>query len=257
MNIRIDYYTGTGGSKLIADRIAKELVAKGNRVKVNRIIRDQFVVDDDFEYYLLLFAVHSFNAPAPVFEWVAQLQGEGRRCGVVAVSGAGETITNTASRREIIAALQLKSFEVIYEEMVRMPNNWMAVPSEEKCKRLLMQMPVKCEEIANAIFEQRQRRTSPYWIDIAITEMGKTEKLFTAKFGQGIKTTEACTGCGLCAKRCCSSNITIKEGKASFGNRCDMCLGCLYGCPHQALIATKAGFQVDKKGYDLAKMMRQ
>lgn len=256
MNIRIDYYTGTGGTEMVAKKIADELIAKGCAVTVNRIIRDKFIGSDDFDYYVLLFAVHSFGAPRPPLEWVQQLEGKGRRCAVIAVSGGGEIISNTACRRKIIKCLSASHFDVVYENMVQMPNNWMNVPQHEKCERILTQYPIRCREIADAIFAHQRRRKAPLWIDILISALGESEKGATRKFGQGIKTLDSCTGCGLCARRCGSSNITIENGRAVVGDRCDMCLGCIYGCPEKALVATRAGFQVDKKGYDLKTMMK-
>lgn len=256
MNIRIDYYTGTGGSEMIAKKIAGELTAKGCSVAINRIIRDKFIDNDDFDYYVLVFAVHSFNAPRPTFEWARKLMGNGRKCAVISVSGGGEVISNTACRRKIINSLSAQNFDVIYEDMVRMPNNWMSVPKREKCVRLLKQYPAKSREMAEAIFEQRQHRKSPLWVDILISALGEAEKGATIKFGQGIKTLDSCTGCGLCARQCCSSNIVIENGRAVIGDRCDMCLGCIYSCPHKSLVPTQGGFQVDKKGYNLKLMIR-
>lgn len=254
MNLRIDYYTGTGGSEMAAKQIAAKLTTKGCGVEMNRIVRDKFIASDGFDYYVLLFAVHSFNAPQPVFEWVNKLDGRGRKCAVIAVSGAGEVFSNTACRRKIIKSLSQASFEVIYEDMIQMPNNWMSVPKAERCKKILGQFPQKINDICDAIFEQRKRRKSPYWIDILISAGGRCEKLITKKFGRGIKVTDSCTGCGLCARNCCSSNIVIENDRAVIGDRCDMCLGCIYGCPHKALVATYGGFQVDKEGYDLRKI---
>lgn len=254
MNLRIDYYTGTGGTEMAAKQIATKLTTKGCSVEVNRIVRDKFIASDGFDYYVLLFAVHSFNAPQPVFEWVQKLDGRGRKCAVVAVSGGGEVFSNTACRKKIIESLSRANFDVIYEDMVQMPNNWMSVPSDERCKNILGQFPQKINHICNAIFEQRGQRKSPYWIDILISAVGRCEKLVAKKFGRGIKVTDSCTGCGLCVRNCCSSNLVIKDDRAVVGDRCDMCLGCIYGCPHKALIATYGGFQVDKKGYDLRRI---
>lgn len=44
--------------------------------------------------------------------------------------------------------------------------------------------------------------------------------------------------------------------KPKFGNRCDMCLGCIYNCPEKALQPTVWAFQVDKRGYNLDAMCR-
>lgn len=256
MNVRIDYYTGTGGSERVAKRIAEELTDKGCSVKVNRIKRDEFVSDDSFEYYVLVFAVHSFNAPRPPFEWTNQIEGKNRKCAVISVSGGGEVLSNTACRRKIIHHLESRNFDVVYEDMVRMPNNWMSVPKKEKFDRLLRNYPLKTREIARAIVELQKRRKSPYWIDLLISAMGESEKKVLKKFGEGIITLDHCTGCGICANNCCSSNIVIENGKALVGDRCDMCLGCIYGCPHNALTATYGGYQVDKRGYNLKAMER-
>ena len=42
-----------------------------------------------------------------------------------------------------------------------------------------------------------------------------------------------------------------EQRRPKFGNRCDMCLGCVYNCPQKALQPTWGAFQVDKNGYDL------
>jgi len=89
-----------------------------------------------------------------------------------------------------------------------------------------------------------------------VSAFGEAEKKGTNKFGNGIKTLDICNGCGLCSENCCSSNIQIVNAKAKIGNRCDMCLGCLYNCPQKALQPTYGAFQVDKNGYDLRLMLQ-
>jgi ferredoxin len=97
-----------------------------------------------------------------------------------------------------------------------------------------------------------------------ISALGELEKGGSHKFGSGIKVLHSCTRCGLCVNNCCSSNIVFEiqeergvTGKPKFGNRCDMCLGCIYNCPKNALRPTWGAFQVDKKGYDLHLMCQE
>lgn len=258
MNIRIDYYTGTGGTQRVARQIAENLKTDGHDVSLTRIVRDKFVpMGAEVDSYVLLFAVHSFTAPRPVSEWVERLNGCGKSCAVISVSGGGNVVSNTACRRKITKLLEKQNFSVIYDEMVRMPNNWVSVPDEEKCAEILRNVPAKTQQIAQAIGAKKHKRKFVYWIDIPISILGELEHKWVVQFGQGIKTLDSCNGCGICERNCSSSNITIVDGKAVFGDRCDMCLGCIYGCPHKALVATKSGFQVDKKGYDLRKMEKK
>jgi flavodoxin len=58
-NIRIDYYTGTGGSKLAAELLAEKLKMNEVNVKINRIFRAEINGIDEFEldYYILIFLI--------------------------------------------------------------------------------------------------------------------------------------------------------------------------------------------------------
>lgn len=260
-NIRIDYYTGTGGSEMIAKLLAGKLKTGNRNVTVNRIIRDEISGIDklDIDYYILIFPVHSFNAPKPIYEWVEHLSGNACKTAVISISGAGNVITNSASRQKTVKLLKKSNFNVIFEEMIRMPNNWMNVPNEKKYTRILSKIPQKIDAISQLVLAEKRKRNIVYWIDYLNSTLGEAEKKITRKFGNGIKVTDACNGCGLCAKNCCSSNIQIEKQtspKPKFGNRCDMCLGCIYNCPQKALVPTSWAFQIDKKGYDLQAMCR-
>lgn len=257
-NIRIDYYTGTGGAKMTAELLAEKLKASNTNVEVNRIKRSNISGIDklDIDYYILIFPVHAFNAPKSVYEWVEHLSGNGCKTAVISISGAGNVVSNSASRHKTVKLLKKSNFNVIFEEMIRMPNNWMNVPGEKKFTRILSKIPQKIEQISQTILAEKKRSSIVYWIDYLISALGEMEKKELPKFGSGIKVTDDCTGCGLCAKNCCSANIQMEEqsSKPMFGNHCDMCLGCIYNCPQKALQPTVWAFQVDKKGYDLNAM---
>ena len=261
-NIRIDFYTGTGGSEWIAKLLADKLKYENNHVEVNRIFRDHIreVEQLETDYYILIFPVHSFNAPKPIYEWVAHLAGNRCNTAVISVSGGGHVVTNSACRCKTVKLLKKRNFNVIFEDMVRMPNNWVKIPGREKYTRILLELPTKIDEISQAILSEKRERKIIYWIDYLISALGEAEKKGTHKFGNGIKVLERCTGCGLCAKNCCSSNIQMETPslpdiptKPKIGNRCDMCLGCVYHCPQKALQPTWGAFQIDKNGYDLPK----
>ena len=262
-NIRIDYYTGTGCSELVAGLLADSLKNENRNVLVNRIFRDNMngVEKLETDYYILIFPVHSFNAPKPIYEWVEHLAGNRCKTAVISVSGGGNVITNSACRWKTVKLLKKSNFNVIYEEMVRMPNNWMKAPDKKKYTRILSKLPNKIDKITQTVISEKREKKVIYWIDYLVSALGEAEKKETPKFGNGIKVLDACTGCGLCVKNCCSSNISMESQTATdlparptFGNRCDMCLGCIYNCPQKALQAGYGAFQIDKNGYDLRLM---
>jgi len=257
--IRIDYYTGTGGSKLVAELLVEKLKADNIQVEINRIFRKKIEKNGEFQadYYILIFPVHSFCAPLPVYEWIAHLEGNNCATAVISVSGGGDVISNSAARVKTVKLLKQSNFNVIFEEMIRMPNNWMKAPKEKKYIRILTELPQKIEEITQAVLLEKKQKKTIYWIDYLISALGEAEKKGTKDFGNGIKVLETCNACGLCAKNCCSSNIEMEDGKPVFANACDMCLGCIYNCPQKALKATKMAFQVDKNGYDLRAMCKK
>lgn len=57
---------------------------------------------------------------------------------------------------------------------------------------------------------------------------------------RGIQADDSCIGCGTCAKICPMDNITLKDGKAQFGDACATCLACFHWCPTEAVYMSKA-----------------
>ena len=257
-NIRIDYHTGTGSAKLVAELLANKLKTNNINVEVNRIIRANIndIQELNVDYYILIFPVHSFNAPQPVYEWVKHLAGNCCKTAVISVSGGGDVLSNSASRVKTVKLLKKSNFNVIFEEMIRMPNNWMKAPGKEKYTNILSKLPDKIDTVSQAILTEKKQKKMVYWIDYLISALGESEKQGAHKFGNGIKVLESCNGCGICAKNCCSSNIIMENEKPKIGTRCDMCLGCVYNCPQKALQPTWGAFQIDKKGYDLRLMCK-
>ena len=46
---------------------------------------------------------------------------------------------------------------------------------------------------------------------------------------------DACIGCGQCARLCPTNNITLREGKPVWGGDCTHCMACICRCPAEAI----------------------
>jgi flavodoxin len=122
LHIRIAYYTGTGGTAMVAQCFARTLTEKGNTCTFDRITHNGPANAGFCDMLFLLFPVHASNAPAGVYQWLQRLTAVNKTPAVViSVSGGGEVSPNTACRVQSIHELEKKRLRVIYDRMLVMP----------------------------------------------------------------------------------------------------------------------------------------
>lgn len=250
--INIVYFSGTGGTERAAKCFESEFNQLGYSVTLLRI-KDAF---DSFDWenssLLLLYSVYALNASEKVHEWVESLHTvRNIHAAVISVSGGGEISPNTACRAGIIKKLEKKGFTVTYEQMLIMPSNFGVSAGSAVSSLLLEVLPKKIQRIAANIDSGIGRRTTPRIFDRLMSGVGKLERIGAHSFGKRIQVSAACTGCGWCSEHCPSGNITLQSGRPVFGNSCNFCIGCIYGCPFKALEAGAGKFLVFKEGFDL------
>ena len=283
-NVKIVYYSGTGGTEKVANIFRENLIKRGKEVGIEKIISKNNIDSEfnnynhDYDCLILLFPVHSFNAPKAVYDWIKNLKDNTKKINneninkenkeninneiikdnnyklptiVISVSGGGEVSPNTACRVSVIKMLEDKKCNVFYEKMIVMPSN-LIVPTKYPVSKMLLELlPVKIQKILDEVEKGVSRRTKPPFIDRIVSKIGELEKTSTKSFGKHIKVTEDCNLCGNCYKNCPSNNIELIDNKIKFDSKCHMCFGCFYACPENALKPTKYKFMVIKEGYNL------
>ena len=253
-NQRVDiiYYTGTRGTMRVAEAFEKSFKAAEYTTNLQRLIEGANLTYLDHALTVLIFPVHSFCAPEPVYKWIESLPPTNRKPAVViSVSGGGEMTGNTACRHNTIKMLEIKGYSVFYEDMIVMPSNCI-IPTKLPIAKLLLEvMPQKVDVIVADLIRGKAHRTKPKIIDYLIARIGENEKKLTSRFGKEIVVTDSCNGCGLCVKNCPANNITLIDDKAVFADKCQLCLSCIYICPQQALEQEYGRVMVVRDGYDL------
>jgi ferredoxin/flavodoxin len=249
--VRLAYFSGTGGTRRAAICLKEKLQGKGVTVELLNVTAD-IPNGSQADLVIVLFAVYACNAPRPVYEFIKRLPvSQNTPAAVLSVSGGGEVSPNTACRSRCIHLLQKKGYQVVYEEMLVMPSNWIIPIPDGMGARLLSIMPQRAERIALRLMAGKLRRTKPHIYDRFFSLLGRLEGEGAKSFGKRIGVSAGCSGCGLCAARCPAKNIAIINGKPVFANKCLLCLNCIYGCPANALQPGMAKFVVIKGGYDL------
>jgi len=253
--IRLVYYSGTGGTRIVADRFATQLRERGATVTIQRLMAGEPEATGEYDLLLVLYAVYAFNAPEPVYEWIKNLPGQqGKPAAVISVSGGGEMSPNTACRSKTIRMLEKKGYAVHYENMLVMPSNIAIATKAPLDKMLLDVLPHKVDNIIDEITRGIVRRKAPHLIDRALASMGGLERLGGHAFGKRIRVSAECNGCGHCAANCPSGNIAMNDGRPVFATKCFFCMNCMYCCPRKALSPGIGKIAVIKTGLDLDKL---
>jgi ferredoxin/flavodoxin len=255
------YFSGTGGTKRVAEAFAKELKGRGLTVTVKNLGMSLQEKKDaageqelrEMDLNLLIYPVYAMDAPRPVYEWIGSVTGQETGCkiAVLSVSGGGEMWPNKGCRNSCCKALENKGFEVVYDRMLVMPANVLVEYDDHLAMRLLNAVPIKAAQIVDDLIEGKIRRTR-FGKGPVLRWISRSERENSGKFPQGFEITDACTSCGWCVRNCPTENIKITEsgGKPSFSDRCVICTRCIYGCPGKAMkakgpLALKHGFDLE------------
>lgn len=89
-------------------------------------------------------------------------------------------------------------------------------------------------DIAYDVMMKRKTEKAPPYNALNAGE-NKAWPLIAKQKAAGFKVSEACIGCGQCAKLCPRGNIRLVGGKAVIGTDCVQCLSCLQYCPQKAI----------------------
>ncbi len=264
--VKLVYFSGTGGTAYFASLLEQNFKGKSCEVKVlplevkaiKRTKKDGTYGIGSADIIIILFPVHAFDSPEPVYNWIKTLpKSNGLPVAVISVSAAGDYWINRASRYGSIKALTLKGYDVFYERMVIMPINMIIATKNTFSMRLLQILPIKAANTAIEIISMKSRRTYPPVKSRMLTYICKIEKIWAKFFGKELTVRKSCNHCGLCSRNCPMGNIHMKNRRPLFGWHCVACFRCIYACPTNSIYPRISRFLVIRDGYDLKKTKKQ
>lgn len=219
-SVQIACFSGTGGAKRVALAFEKALGDRGIETRLTMLegpaLHGPSAETGDAAHenlLLLVFAVHAFDAPEPVYTWLGRQEAIPAKAVVISVSGGGEGYPNTGCRSRVCAALEAKGVAIAQDAMMIMPCNW-TVPVPDSIAMLLMNsLPEKCAKILDSVLAGNINRTR-HKLGPVRSKLSALEKSYAHTFAKSIRAEENCTGCGWCEASCPMGNIRSLAGHA-------------------------------------------
>lgn len=232
----IFYFSAEGNSKHVSERI---LNPEETLISITEAVRTgtyEYQVSDD--RVGIVSPTYDWTLPSIVSDFLKKLTLQvQKKPYFFYVATYGTTSGASAAMAEQILKQKGYFLDACFD--VKMPDTWTPIfdlSDPEQVKKTLE----KSEQEIGELKQQLKDR-------VAGKHMSLTTPVFTGKLGLALyngytrntshlSVTDACIGCGLCARKCPVSAIEIRDHKPVWvKDQCVMCLGCLHRCPKFAI----------------------
>lgn len=233
----IFYFSGTGNSKYVAERIAK--TTEDRIISIEKAIQDSL-----FDYKVnvgerigFVSPTYYYGLPKIVEKFLAevQLDTEGRHFVYLVLTMGGSTGHTGKSFRQMMAEKGLHP-DALFS--VKFPDTWTPLfdlSDRKKVEKTLAKADPAVEDICRKIASREKGdfdRNKGFWRFFSKLTRNAYYGQTTEKFA----VSNACVSCGLCVSSCPDSAMKLENGKPVWvAGTCDFCLRCLHRCPQFAI----------------------
>jgi len=244
MNTQIYYFSGTGNSLYVAQKISDQ-IENSELVSIPKVIDHAEKIEGDV--IGIVSPIYMYNLPYIVIDFIKKIKSAAYI--FMVFSGAGELGSGLKETMRLFSSIQLK-LSALFN--VPMPSNYtpFGVPSEEKQKRLFADFEKRVEDIVKTV----QARES--YMDGTNTSFFKTHihpgLLYRLGYSRikeldkSFTVDDSCNGCSICQKVCPVDNITMQDDMPVWHHQCQQCYACLQWCPTEAIQAGKKTIGVNR-----------
>lgn len=242
MNTRIFYFTGSGNSLAIARAIADGL---GNAEIVPIAKYPDGYAGTDEERIGLITPVYAWGPPRMVADFVRRLKPrKGQYVFAVATCAGlpGRTLTRLrkalrANGSDLDAGFAVRGdflprFHGMDEVAIVKVVGWLG--RNHMAARATDRMP----EIVEAVAAKRPHapETGNPSVNLVTSPIYAGAIRGFRKADSGFSVSDACTSCGICARLCPRENVRLEGGRPVWHGDCEMCHGCMFWCPENAIL---------------------
>lgn len=232
----IFYFSGTGNSKHIADKIADSTGERLVSISESIIEENETYKIGENESIGFIFPVYWYCMPTIVEKFIEQLKLSGyQKQYVYAITTYGIAAGNIMDRLTLI--LNNKQIQLNGIFGVKMVDNYVVgynIISIDKQRIILDNAEVEIDKIRSMIarrdnIEYIKKGAIAFVTPItgyAYRKTNHTKKFFV---------TQECNGCKQCERSCPCNAIHMVDGKPIWAGECTFCLKCIHGCKQSAI----------------------
>ena len=229
------YFSGTGNSKFVAQRIA---VALGDKIlNLNdRIKASDTSLVETGERVIIVTPTYAWRIPRVVRDWLLRTEPRGAKRAWFVMTCGSEIGNANKYNRNLCAE---KAISCMGTAQIVMPENYIAMfsaPQADEAREIVAKAEPNIDCVIASI--QSNQPFAPARNNLYDRFMsGPVNPIFYKFFvkADAFTVSDACIGCGQCAKRCPMNNVTLKDGKPSWGKNCTHCMACICYCPVSAI----------------------
>ena len=229
------YFSGTGNSRYAAQRMAEALgeplLCMNDRIKAG----DTAPIETG-PRLIVVTPTYAWRIPRIVEDWLLRTELVGARQAWFVMT-CGSEIGNAAKYNR--ALCQARGIAYMGTAQLVMPENYIAMfnaPQPEEARQIVARAQ---PDIDRAIAAVRDGNAFPPPRDNLYDRLmsGPVNPIFYACIvkAKAFTVSDACTGCGQCARRCPTNSITIRDGRPVWGQDCTHCMACICYCPAEAI----------------------
>jgi len=226
------YFSATGNSLSVAKKIGSIISSIPQELHDMKEKGSDHIIATDSDAVGIVFPVYFGRLPRPVKEFIECLKTDAPY--VFAVMTYGEIAGCAAS--DFVRTARRSGLSPAYVRTLKMVDNNFSVVNVEKQVRTQGRKHI-AGHLSEIVYDIRHRRRfveRPGIID-RITSF--VEDRMTAEDAPRRFSVETykCTGCGICAKVCPMANLSMTDGRPTWGDNCLKCTACYHNCPQEAI----------------------
>ena len=235
------YFTGTGNSRWIAERLAD--ATHDTVLNIADCLKQEVMPEEltAAEKIGIVFPVHSWYAPRVVVDFLLQLQLPHCRYRY-AVCTCGDDMGKGMNRLA-------KRFPLDAAWSVAMPNTYIPMfhlDDEALCHTKIKDAYQLIASIASEVLQQKKvwkvHEGGAAWLKTYVINPLFVHFIIRS---DGFYIDKGCISCGLCSQSCPVNNIETVNRHPAWGEECIHCMACVHACPQKVIQYRKA---TQKKG---------